>query len=117
MLEECHSKYPEYTIYDNIKIAKSAAQHQFSRDSEESLLGVIQDIHMLSLTNYVVCTHTSNVRQDCRQNNLKLTISDLPPGVRAAALQAWPGQQHAPLSGYSMGLPVCQEKYSLSGSC
>ena len=60
MLIECHKKYPEYTIYDNLNIAKSAAKRL--RDSEESLLGVIQDIHMLATTNYVVCTHTSNVR-------------------------------------------------------
>jgi len=59
VLIECHKKYPEYTIYDNLNIAKSAAKRL--RDSEESLLGVIQDIHMLATTNYVVCTHTSNI--------------------------------------------------------
>ena len=63
ILEECHLKFPEYTIYDNMEIAESAAKA--SRATEESLLGVIHDIHMLSLTDFVVCTHSSNVRTDC----------------------------------------------------
>jgi len=59
ILEECHLKFPEYTIYDNMEIAESAAKA--SRATEESLLGVIHDIHMLSLTDFVVCTHSSNI--------------------------------------------------------
>ena len=64
VLEEIHEKYPHYTIYDNLNISKSAGIDQGQRYSEISLLGIIQDIHMLSLTNFVVCTHTSNVSED-----------------------------------------------------
>jgi hypothetical protein len=40
-------------------VAKTAAVS--SRYSDSSLRGVIQDIHLLSLSNYLVCTFSSQV--------------------------------------------------------
>ena len=59
VLKEVHAKYPDYIIHDNLKVVESAKETL--RKSEESVLGVIHDIHLLSCTNFVVCTHSSNV--------------------------------------------------------
>ena len=59
VLKECREKYPQYTVNDNMENAQLASKE--NRALEQSVLGVMLDIHMLSLTNYVVCTHTSNV--------------------------------------------------------
>ena len=32
-------------------------------DASAAMLGVLEDIHLLSMTDYIVCTHSSNVRQ------------------------------------------------------
>ena len=32
-------------------------------EASAAMLGVLEDIHLLSMTDYVVCTHSSNVRQ------------------------------------------------------
>ena len=40
--------------------AKSASKENGERYTEAALLGMIHDFHMLSLTRFVVCTHTSN---------------------------------------------------------
>ena len=60
VLQECREKYPEYEIFDDPDISNSAYEGRL-KDTEESFLGIIQDVHMLSLTNHVVCTHSSNV--------------------------------------------------------
>lgn len=52
--------YPDYEIVGDISIAKSAAVN--SRYSENSLSGIITDIHLLSLTDYLVCTFSSQVQ-------------------------------------------------------
>jgi len=58
-VEECHSKYPNWKIYSNAEIANTAEVP--NRGTEESVIGIIQDIHMLSMTNFVICTISSNV--------------------------------------------------------
>jgi len=60
VIQECHEKFPDYEIIDNPEISKSVTGGRF-QDTEASFIGTIQDIHMLSLTDYVVCTHTSNM--------------------------------------------------------
>eukprot|EP00092_Neocalanus_flemingeri_P051889 GFUD01060475.1.p1 GENE.GFUD01060475.1~~GFUD01060475.1.p1 ORF type:complete len:495 (-),score=114.38 GFUD01060475.1:11-1279(-) len=56
ILEECHEKYPQYTIYDNLNISSEATGY-----TEASRIGILHDVHMLSLTDYVVCTMSSNI--------------------------------------------------------
>jgi len=58
-LQECREKYPQYEVHDNPNNA--AMPNPEARFNDASVLGIIQDIHMLSLTNFVVCTMTSNV--------------------------------------------------------
>ncbi len=54
-------RYPEYLFISNKEFSQSA--HQLSsRYTESSLRGIILDIHFLSLTNYLVCGFSSNVR-------------------------------------------------------
>merc|ERR1712240_1003263 len=52
-------KYPDVEFLGDQDVAKSAAVS--SRYSDSSLRGVIQDIHLLSLTDYLVCTFSSQV--------------------------------------------------------
>jgi len=59
VLGECRKKYPDIEFLGDQNVAKSAAVS--SRYSDSSLRGVIQDIHMLSLTDYLVCTFSSQV--------------------------------------------------------
>lgn len=55
-------RYPEYEFLGDPNIAKSAAVA--TRYSDSSLKGIIADIHFLSLTDYLVCTFSSQVRAD-----------------------------------------------------
>ena len=59
VLAECRRKFPEYTFMGDQTIAKSAAVS--SRYTMKSLQGIITDIHMLSITDYLVCTFSSQV--------------------------------------------------------
>jgi len=59
VLGECRKKYPDIEFLGDQNVAKSAAVS--SRYSDSSLRGVIQDIHMLSITDYLVCTFSSQV--------------------------------------------------------
>jgi len=59
VLGECRAKYPSYTFLGDQEVARSAAVS--SRYSDSSLRGVIQDIHLLSLSDFLVCTFSSQV--------------------------------------------------------
>merc|ERR1719282_959545 len=59
VLGECRKKYPDVEFLGDQDIARSAAVS--SRYSDSSLRGVIQDIHLLSLTDHLVCTFSSQV--------------------------------------------------------
>merc|ERR1719342_382330 len=59
VLSKCRKKYPDVEFLGDQDVAKSAAVS--SRYSDSSLRGVIQDIHLLSLTDYLVCTFSSQV--------------------------------------------------------
>ncbi|XP_072032322.1 alpha-(1,6)-fucosyltransferase-like isoform X2 [Amphiura filiformis] len=59
LLPEAQKKYPEYTFVSDNDISKSAGLS--SRYSESSLRGIILDIHFLSLSDYLVCTFSSQV--------------------------------------------------------
>lgn len=55
---ECF-RYPEYEIIGDEDISKTASISK--RYSDQSLSGIITDIHFLSLSDYLVCTFSSQV--------------------------------------------------------
>ncbi|MCL4117072.1 UNVERIFIED_CONTAM: hypothetical protein GTU68_066300 [Idotea baltica] len=59
VIAEARSKYHDYKFYGDPNIAKTAAVA--TRYSDASLQGIIADIHFLSLTDYLVCTFSSQV--------------------------------------------------------
>ena len=59
LLMEAKQKFHQYEIISDNDISKTAGLG--SRYSESSLRGVIVDIHFLSLTDYLVCTFSSQV--------------------------------------------------------
>lgn len=52
-------RYPDYEFISDNSISWSAGLH--NRYTENSLRGVILDIHFLSQTNFLVCTFSSQV--------------------------------------------------------
>ena len=56
---ECRQKYPDYTFIGDESRAKSASVT--SRFSLDSLKKTMVDIHMLSISDYIVCTFSSNL--------------------------------------------------------
>lgn len=59
VLQEAATKYPNYEILGDPSIAKTAAVK--NRYSQASLFGIIFDIHMLSMSDFLVCTFSSQV--------------------------------------------------------
>ncbi|XP_053301872.1 alpha-(1,6)-fucosyltransferase [Pleuronectes platessa] len=59
LLQEAKTKYPEYEFISDNSISWSAGLH--NRYTENSLRGVILDIHFLSQTDFLVCTFSSQV--------------------------------------------------------
>jgi glycoprotein 6-alpha-L-fucosyltransferase len=60
VLTEAKQKLPNYEIITNFEAAK-VAQNLSTRYSLDSLQGFVLDLHLLSMTDYVVCTLTSEV--------------------------------------------------------
>lgn len=58
----CACRYPDYEFISDNSISWSAGLH--NRYTENSLRGVILDIHFLSRTNFLVCTFSSQVQFD-----------------------------------------------------
>lgn len=59
VIVDAKNKYPNYEILGDADVAKTAAVS--SRYSDSSLNGIILDIHMLSMSDYLVCTFSSQV--------------------------------------------------------
>lgn len=59
LFDEAAKKFPQYIFVGDKSVANSAGLG--SRYSDASLHGVIADIHFLSLTDYLVCTFSSQV--------------------------------------------------------
>lgn len=59
VIADAKNKYPHYEILGDATISKTAAVS--SRYSDTSLNGIILDIHMLSMSDYLVCTFSSQV--------------------------------------------------------
>lgn len=59
VIDEARQKYPEYEIIGDQIVARMAAVS--TRYTDSSLNGIILDIHLLSLCDYLVCTFSSQV--------------------------------------------------------
>lgn len=59
VFEETRKKYPKYEIIGDVDVASMASLG--TRYSDASLNGIISDIHLLSMCDYVVCTFSSQV--------------------------------------------------------
>lgn len=60
IIYEIQKKYPNYRIISNLNAAKIASDLN-SRWTKEGLLGIITDIYLLSLCDFIVCTYSSNI--------------------------------------------------------
>ena len=56
------TRYPEYEFLSDNEVSKSAGLS--SRYSDLSLRGVVTDIQLLSQTDFLVCTFSSQVKID-----------------------------------------------------
>lgn len=56
---EAKRNYPEYEIIGSDDISKTASVN--NRNSKEALIGIIVDIHFLSLSDHLVCTFSSQL--------------------------------------------------------
>lgn len=54
-----YNRYPEYDVLGDPAIAKSAGMA--TRYTDNSLYGIILDLHLLSLSDHIVCTFSSQV--------------------------------------------------------
>ncbi|XP_052742141.1 alpha-(1,6)-fucosyltransferase [Bicyclus anynana] len=59
VLEDARKKYPDYEFLGDPSIAKTAATHR--RYTPLSLTGLLVDLHMLAMCDYLVCTFSSQV--------------------------------------------------------
>lgn len=59
VIEEARSKYPKYEIIGDPNVARMAALS--TRYTDSSLYGIILDIYLLSRSDYLVCTFSSQV--------------------------------------------------------
>lgn len=59
VIEEARKKYPQYQIIGDPEVARMAAVS--TRYTDTALNGIILDIHMLSMSDYLVCTFSSQV--------------------------------------------------------
>lgn len=60
-LSELKTKYPDYMFISDHAASITASDHTYQRYTETSLRGVISDVELLSETDYLVCTFSSNV--------------------------------------------------------
>lgn len=59
VIEEARKKYPQYQIIGDPEVARMAAVS--TRYTDTALNGIILDIHLLSMSDYLVCTFSSQV--------------------------------------------------------
>uniref|UniRef100_A0A0K0CSW3 GT23 domain-containing protein n=1 Tax=Angiostrongylus cantonensis TaxID=6313 RepID=A0A0K0CSW3_ANGCA len=85
-------KFPHYEVYGDEETAKTA--QLASRYTDSSLYGVIRDVRLLSLCNYIVCTFSSQV---CRMGFELMQVQQGDAGDRFHSLDDvyYFGGQHA----------------------
>uniref|UniRef100_A0A1I8M9H5 Alpha-(1,6)-fucosyltransferase n=1 Tax=Musca domestica TaxID=7370 RepID=A0A1I8M9H5_MUSDO len=59
VIDEARKKYPQYEIIGDAEVARMAAVS--TRYTDTGLNGIILDIHLLSISDYLVCTFSSQV--------------------------------------------------------
>ncbi|KAH8862338.1 Alpha-(1,6)-fucosyltransferase [Schistosoma japonicum] len=59
IFDEAQSKYPNYVFYGDRRRAESAAVSK--RQNADSIMGIVIDVFVLSKTDYLVCTFSSQV--------------------------------------------------------
>ncbi|XP_031629119.1 alpha-(1,6)-fucosyltransferase [Contarinia nasturtii] len=59
VIDEARNKYPQYEIIGDPNAARTASLS--TRYTDSSLYGIILDIHLLSISDYLVCTFSSQV--------------------------------------------------------
>ncbi|KAL0266815.1 UNVERIFIED_CONTAM: hypothetical protein PYX00_009258 [Menopon gallinae] len=59
VIAEAREKYPDYEVLGDPEIAKTAAMS--TRYSDNSLYGILLDVYLLSLSDHLVCTFSSQV--------------------------------------------------------
>uniref|UniRef100_A0A914XBK3 GT23 domain-containing protein n=1 Tax=Plectus sambesii TaxID=2011161 RepID=A0A914XBK3_9BILA len=59
VIKETRIKYKDYEVFADLDVIAMAAGKR--RSSDESLLGIISDVQILSKCDFVVCTFSSNV--------------------------------------------------------
>uniref|UniRef100_A0A1A9ZI66 Alpha-(1,6)-fucosyltransferase n=1 Tax=Glossina pallidipes TaxID=7398 RepID=A0A1A9ZI66_GLOPL len=60
VIDEARKKYPQYKVVGDSEVARLAGVST-QRHTVNGLYGIILDIHLLSLSDYLVCTFSSNV--------------------------------------------------------
>uniref|UniRef100_A0A1A9VF78 Alpha-(1,6)-fucosyltransferase n=1 Tax=Glossina austeni TaxID=7395 RepID=A0A1A9VF78_GLOAU len=60
VIDEARKKYPHYKVVGDSEVARLAGVST-QRHTGNGLYGIISDIHLLSLSDYLVCTFSSNV--------------------------------------------------------
>ena len=71
-ISHCCYRYPDYEFFGDTSISQSAGMS--SRYTDASLRGVIIDIEMLSMTDYLVCTFSSQVSPIYPAGNFDLLL-------------------------------------------
>lgn len=71
---KCFS-YPEYEIIGSQDISKTASMK--TRKSKQALIGILVDIHFLSLSDHLVCTFSSQVTKQSIKKNPSHRIIEL----------------------------------------
>ncbi|XP_055332676.1 alpha-(1,6)-fucosyltransferase-like [Paramacrobiotus metropolitanus] len=59
VFQDCKTKFPAYDVVADVDVMTNAGLSK--RYSDESLRGIISDVHFLSQTDYLVCTFSSQV--------------------------------------------------------
>ncbi|XP_046981052.1 alpha-(1,6)-fucosyltransferase-like [Schistocerca americana] len=59
VFDEINKKYPDYTVIGDRNISSRASGK--TKYSKEALDGILVDIHLLSMCDFVVCTFSSNI--------------------------------------------------------
>ena len=73
VLAQLRSLYPHYIFLGNETASKLASKRDNARLSRDGLFGIIEDIHILSMSDHLVCTLSSNVCRlayELQQNRL-----------------------------------------------
>uniref|UniRef100_A0A1L8E233 Alpha-(1,6)-fucosyltransferase n=1 Tax=Nyssomyia neivai TaxID=330878 RepID=A0A1L8E233_9DIPT len=81
VIDEARSNYPHYEVIGDPNVARMAAVS--SRYTDFSLNGIIMDTHLLSLSDYLVCTFSSQVCRVAYEIMQNLHMEDATPRFKS----------------------------------